>query len=89
MSGSEEFSRPIFKDELTGYDCEMQLFYPTQTAGLDRLQTLIESHTYGSPEVPVSRILVRDLVSGNGVTVRALISNNLIHELSHLYEYAW
>ena len=89
IGGSGEFSRPLYKKELTGYDCELGLLYPTQTAHLDRLQDLMESHTYGSSNVVLSRITIRDAYTGEFCTLKAVVSDALIEKLVGLYEFAW
>ena len=52
-----EGGRPIFKNELTGYDYEQQIAYPTQKkTQLDRLQSLLESFVYGSIRTRLSHV---------------------------------
>jgi len=89
IGGDGEFSRPLYKKELTGYDCEIGLLYPTQTTRLDTLQDLVESQTYGSSETVLSRIIIRDASTGENVTLKALISDALLEKLVGLYEFAW
>jgi len=89
IGGGGEFSRPLYKKELTGYDCEIGLLYPTQTTRLDTLQDLVEAHTYGSSETILSRIIIRDASTGENVTLKAVISNVLVEKLVGLYEFAW
>lgn len=89
IEGSGEFSRPLYKKELTGYDCELGLVYPTQIARLDALQDLMESQTYGSPNVVLSRITIRDAYTGENCTLKAVVSGALIEKLVGLYEFAW
>ena len=89
IGGGGEFSRPLYKKELTGYDCEIGLLYPTQTTRLDTLQDLVESQTYGSSETILSRIVIRDASTGENLTLKAVISDALIEKLVGLYEFAW
>jgi len=89
IGGGGEFSRPLYKKELTGYDCEIGLLYPTQTARLDTLQDMIESQTYGSSETILTRIIIRDTSTGENLTLKAAISNALVEKLVGLYEFAW
>lgn len=48
--GGGESKRPIFKDELTRYDYELNLTYPTQRVKLEALQSTLELSMYGSSE---------------------------------------
>ncbi len=89
VGGAGEFSRPLYRKELTGYDCEIGLLYPTQTTRLDTLQDLIESQTYGSSETILSRIIIRDASTGENLTLKAVISNALVEKLVGLYQFAW
>jgi hypothetical protein len=89
VGGGGEFSRPLYKRELTGYDYESGLVYPTQTERLDTLQSLIESQTYGSSDTFLSRIAVRNSTTRETLTLKATISKILVEELVALYEFAW
>jgi len=89
VGGGGEFGRPLYKKELTGYDCESGLLYPTQTERLDTLQSLIESQTYGSSDTHLTRIIARNSSTGETLTLKAAISKTLIEELVDLYEFAW
>jgi len=89
VGGAGEFSRPLYKRELTGYDCETGLLYPTQTTHLDMLQEIVESQTYGSSETLLSRFIITNSSTEGNLTLRAVISNDLIEKLVGLYEFAW
>ena len=89
IGGGGEFSRLLYKRELTGYDYESGLLYPTQTERLDTLQNLIESQTYGSSDTLLSRIAVRNSTTRETLTLKAAISKTLVEELVDLYEFAW
>ena len=84
-----ESKRPVFKNELTGYDHESKLTYPTQEKHLEELQSIIESHMYAPTEAKLSRIVVRNLSTGAERPVKAIISEELLSRLVNLYEYAW
>ena len=89
VGGGGEFSRPLYKKDLTGYDCEIGLLYPTQTTRLDTLQDLVESQTYGSSETILSRIIIRDASTRGNLTLKALVSKLLVEKLVALYDFAW
>jgi len=84
-----ESKRPIFKNELTGYDYEMKLTYPTQERHLEELQSIMELYMYAPTEAKLSRIVVRNLSTGAERPVKAIISEELVSRLVNLYEYAW
>lgn len=84
-----ESGRPIFKNELTAYDYEMKLTYPTQTEGLDSLQGIMEAYMYASPEAILARALVRNPSTGEERYMKAVISDELVSKLASLYQYAW
>jgi hypothetical protein len=84
-----EGGRPIFKNELTGYDYEMKLTYPTQTENLDRLQTVMEASMYASSAAFLTRALIRNLSTGQERYMKAVISEKLVSEIAVLYCYAW
>jgi hypothetical protein len=88
-SAGEENARPIFKDELTGYDYEMKLTYPTQKRHLEELQSIMESRMYAPSEAALSKIVARNLSTGQERPVKAVISDGLVSKLLDLYEYAW
>lgn len=83
-----ENSRLIFKNELTGYDFEQQIVYPTQKAQLDQLQTALERFAYGSPETRMSRVEIENS-KGQRATVKLIISHELVSELMGMYQFAW
>ena len=89
VGSAGEFSRQLYKRELTGYDCETGLLYPTQTTHLDMLQEIVESQTYGSSETLLSRFIITNSSTEGNLTLRAVISNDLIEKLVGLYEFAW
>lgn len=60
----EESNRPVFKNELTGYDYAMKLIHPTQKEHLEELQSIMESYMYVSSGAVLSRIVVRHLSTG-------------------------
>jgi uncharacterized protein YoaH (UPF0181 family) len=84
-----EGGRPIFKNELTGYDYEMKLTYSTQTENLDRLQTVMEAGMYASSAAFLTRALIRNLSTGQERYMKAIISGKLVSEIAVLYRYAW
>jgi hypothetical protein len=86
---SGESNRPIFKNELTGYDCEVETDYPTQKADLERLQSVMESSMFGHSEVLVTRAKVHNTRTGREATVKVLVSKGLVAELVDLYQFAW
>jgi hypothetical protein len=89
LGAGGESGRPIFKSELTGYDHEMKLTYPTQRERLEDLQSIMESFMYASTETILSRIKVRNLSTGNERQMKAIISEELFLRLVGLYGYAW
>ena len=82
-----ENARLIFKNELTGYDYEQQITYPTQKEQLDYLQSLLESFAYGSFQT------LSNVEIGNSrnqkVTIRVITSNDLVSAIIDLYQFAW
>lgn len=84
-----ESRRPVFKNELTGYDYEMKLTYPTQKERLKGLQSVMESYMYVPTEAVLSRVIVRNLSTGAERPMKAIISEGLVSRLVDLYEYAW
>jgi len=59
-----ESKRPVFKNELTGYDYEMKLTYPTQRERLEKLQSIMESFMYAPTEATLWRVPVRNQSAG-------------------------
>ncbi len=84
-----EGSRAVFKDELTGYDYEMKMLYPTQRAQLESLQSTLESWMYGSPETQLSRVMAESLSTKEQRPIKAMVSESLVADLVALYGYAW
>ena len=82
-----ENARLIFRNELTGYDYEQQIIYPTQKEQLDYLQSLLESFAYGSFQT------LSNVEIGNSrnqkVTIRVITSNDLVSAIIDLYKFAW
>ena len=79
--------RLIFKNELTGYDYEQQIIYPTQIEQLDYLQSLLESFAYGSFQT------LSNVEIGNSrnqkIIIRVITSNDLVSAIIGLYKFAW
>ena len=87
--GGGESKRPVFKNELTGYDYEMKLTYPTQREGLEKLQSTVESFMYAPTEATLSRAPVRNQSAAAERPIKVIISKELVARLIDLYEYAW
>ena len=45
---SGESNRPVFMNELTGYDYESRLIHPTQKEHLEEVQSIMESYMHAS-----------------------------------------
>ena len=88
LGAAVENSRLIFKNELTGYDHEQQITYPTQRRQLDRLQSVLESFAYGSSQARLSYVEIENS-NGQKATVRAIISNDLLSAIIDMYQFAW
>ncbi len=84
-----ENQRPIFKDELTGYDYEAKLMYPTQRVRLDALQSSLELSMYGSPEAEMARAQVENASTRKRGPVKAIVSGTLVARLVGLYRFGW
>ena len=83
-----ENTRLILRNELTGYDYEQQVIYPTQKAELDQLQSLFESFVYGSLQARLSHVDIEN--SGDQkLTVKVIMSNELVSAIIDLYQFAW
>ena len=82
-----ENTRLIFKNELTGYDYEQQITYPTQKEQLDYLQSLLESFAYGSLQT-LSNVEIGNS-KNQKVTIRVITSNDLVSSIIGLYKFAW
>ena len=87
--GGGESKRPIFKNELTGYDYEMKMIYPTQKDHLERLQPLMEAFMYASTQAMLSKGIIRNQSTTEERPIKVIISKELVAELVDLYEYAW
>jgi hypothetical protein len=87
--GGGESKRAIFKDELTGYDYEMRLTYPTQKARLDALQSILEPSMYGSSEAQLSRATVENSSTKEQRPIKAIVSETLVAKLVSLYGFGW
>ena len=87
--GGGESKRPIFKSELTGYDYELKMTYPTQKDHLERLQPLMEAFMYASTQALLSKGLIRSQSIAEERPIKVIISEELVAELVDLYEYAW
>ena len=83
-----ENARLIFRNEPTGYDYEQQVIYPTQRAQLDQLQGLLESAAYGSHQTRLSHVEIENS-SNQKVTIKVIISNELVSAIIDLYQFAW
>jgi len=88
LGSAGENSRPIFRDELTGYDYEQQIIYPKQNVDVERLQSTIEALAYGSPKSRVARVKIGNS-KGEKATVKVIISNELVSKIINVYQYAW
>jgi len=88
LGAAGENSRLIFKNELTGYDFEQQIVYPTQKEKLDHLQNALASFVHGSPKTRLSRVEVENS-KGQQVTVKLIISHELVSEIIGMYQFAW
>ena len=89
MGEGGENKRPIFKNELTGYDYEMKLTYPTQRDGLEGLQSIMESSMYGSTDSVLSRAVAQNMSSESEKIVKVIVSEALVARLVGLYNFAW
>lgn len=87
--GAGESKRPIFKDELTGYDCETQETYHTQKIRLEALQSTLESSMYGSSDAQLSKVIVENISTGEQRPIKALVSESLVEKLVALYGFGW
>ena len=84
-----EGSRAVFKDELTGYDYEMKMLYPTQKVQLEALQSTLEPSMYGSPESQLSRVMAENMSTKEQRPIKVVVSETLVAKLVGLYGYAW
>jgi hypothetical protein len=87
--GGGESKRPIFKDELTGYDYELNLTYPTQRVKLEALQSALELSMYGSSEAQLSRAPAENISTKEQRPIKAVVSESVVAKLVALYWYAW
>jgi hypothetical protein len=87
--GGEEGRRPIFKDELTGYDYESSATYHTQKVDLENLQATLEPLMYGSPEVQYCKVMLENISTREQRPIKAIVSEKLVASLVDLYGYGW
>ncbi len=87
--GGGESERPIFKDELTGYDYEAQLRYPSLRVQLDRLQSSLELSMYGSSEAEMVKTQIENAISKERRSIKVIVSEALVARLIGLYPFAW
>jgi len=87
--GGEEGRRPIFKDELTGYDCESSTTYRTQRVDLENLQATMEPFMYGSHEADYCKVILENASTGEQRPIKAIVSEKLVASLVGLYGYGW
>jgi len=87
--GDSESGRAIFKDELTGYDYEMKMLYPTQKTQLEALQSTLEPSMYGSPGAQLSRAMTENMSTREQRPIKVVVSETLVAKLVGLYAYAW
>ena len=78
-----------FKDELTGYDYEMKMLYPTQKTQLEALQSTLEPSMYGSPGAQLSRAMTENMSTREQRPIKVVVSETLVAKLVGLYAYAW
>jgi hypothetical protein len=88
LGAAGENTRLIFKNELTGYDYEQQITYSTQKNQLDGLQSELESFAFGSSQARLSYVEIENS-KGQGATVRAIVSNELLSAIIGMYQFAW
>ncbi len=82
--GGGETRRPVFKDELVGYDCESKLTYQREKLDLDSLQSILESSMYGSPEAKLSRVIIENQFTKEKRPVKVIVSESLVAKLGNL-----
>ena len=87
--GGGESKRPVFKDELTGYDYEVKLTYPTQKVRLDALQYTLELSMYGSSEAQLSKVTAENIATKEQRPIKAVVSETLVAKLVGLYDFGW
>jgi len=84
-----EIRRPIFRNELVGYDYGAQLDYPVQDRGLENLQFLMEPYIYGTATGDRYLATIQSPAPNSSRSVKAIVSKQLVEELMRLYDYAW
>ena len=87
--GGGESKRPIFKDELTGYDYEAKLTYPTQRVRLDALQSTLELSMYGSSDAEMVKAQVENAPTKEERFMKAMVSDVVVARLVGLYRFGW
>jgi hypothetical protein len=70
--GGGESKRPIFKDELTGYDYDSQVIYPTQRTRLELLQSTLELSIFAVPEAHLSRARAENVSTKEQRPIKAI-----------------
>jgi hypothetical protein len=88
-SGGRESERPVFKDELTGYDYDSKLTYPTQRVHLDALQSTLEPSMYGPSDAETIRGQIENGSTKEQRAIKAIISETLVASLVGLYGFGW
>ncbi len=87
--GGGESKRPVFKDELTGYDYETKLTYPTQRVQLDALQSSLEPSMYGSSEAEMLKAQIENAATKERRTIKVIVSQASVASLVGLYQFGW
>jgi hypothetical protein len=87
--GGGESRRPVFKNELTGYDCELKITYPTQKDHLEGLQSTMEGFMYAPLEATLSKASVRHQTLVSERSIKMIISEELVARRGEVYDYAW
>ena len=83
-----ENSRLIFRNEITSYDYERQIVYPTQKTQGDQLQSTMDAFVYGSHETLLSRAEIGNSM-GQKTIVSVITSNELVSKITDIYQFAW
>jgi hypothetical protein len=89
ISQGGENGRPIFMGELTGYDYELKLTFPTQRSHLEALQSTLEHSMYGSSEARLLRATIENLSTKDQRIIKAVVSESLVTKLVAMYLCAW
>jgi hypothetical protein len=86
--GGGEAARPLFKDELTGYDYGSKVTFPTQTVQLNALHVTLEPMMYGSPYSELRNLFVENASTKDRKHVKVIVSEQLTAGLVNLYQFA-